>query len=80
MTDGTTIAERAWYQVEERRLLAEHGVDLPDDEPRCRACGCSESLACPDGCGWAQPDLCTLCAAELEQLAGPHAPPPRVTA
>lgn len=29
--------------------------------PVCRACGCSEQDACPTGCGWAEPDLCTSC-------------------
>lgn len=66
----STIADRAQYQLDERALLADLGVELPD-EPGCRECGCSEALACPEGCGWAQPDLCTVCAAELEQLADP---------
>ena len=64
-----TIAERASYQADERALL-ELGVDLGDEAP-CRECGCTESLACPQGCGWAQPDLCSVCAAELEALADP---------
>lgn len=71
---ANTIAERAAYQADERALLAEAGVELPD-EPACRECGCSDSLACPDGCGWAQPDLCTTCAVELEQLAAPLTQP-----
>jgi hypothetical protein len=65
-----TIAERASYQADERALLAELGVDLGDEAP-CRECGCTDSLACPQGCGWAQPDLCSACAAELEVLADP---------
>jgi len=65
-----TIAERARYQSIERALLAERGLDLGDETP-CRACGCTESLACPQGCGWAQPDLCSVCAAELDELADP---------
>lgn len=69
----STIAERAEYQAVERALLAELGVELAD-ESGCRECGCSESLACPQGCGWAQPDLCTVCAGELEQLASPLSP------
>jgi len=75
----STIAERAQYQVDERALLADLGVAIPD-EPACRECGCSESLACPQGCGWAQPDLCTVCAAELEQLADPAAHPSETVA
>lgn len=67
----STIAERARYQADERKLL---GVALADEVP-CRECGCSDSLACPQGCGWAQPDLCTVCARELEQLTSPLAAP-----
>lgn len=72
MSATNTIAERAAYQAAERELLAAAGVALPD-EPACRECRCSDSLACPEGCGWAQPDLCTVCAGELEQLASPLA-------
>jgi hypothetical protein len=28
----------------------------------CRSCGCSYYDPCEDGCGWAEPDLCTACA------------------
>lgn len=72
---ANTIAERAHYQAAERALLAELGIDL-GDEPPCRECGCSDSLACPQGCGWAQPDLCSACAADLDALADPVGIPP----
>lgn len=29
----------------------------------CRMCGCTQNDACDVGCGWAQGDLCTACAA-----------------
>lgn len=29
--------------------------------PVCRECGCSQDDACPQGCGWAEADLCTAC-------------------
>jgi hypothetical protein len=61
----STIADRTRYQAHERALLADQGIDL-SDEPPCRECGCSDSLACPQGCGWTQPDLCSACADELE--------------
>jgi hypothetical protein len=69
-TVASTIAERARYQADERTLLAARGIDLGDEAP-CRECGCTDTLACPQGCGWAQPDLCSVCAAELEALADP---------
>jgi hypothetical protein len=72
---ANTIAERAHYQAAERALLADWGIDLGDESP-CRECGCTDSLACPQGCGWAQPDLCSVCAGELEALADPVGDPP----
>lgn len=36
--------------------------ELLDDGPRCRVCGCGELSACPGGCVWAEPDLCSRCA------------------
>jgi hypothetical protein len=27
----------------------------------CRICRCSEHDPCDEGCGWAEPDLCTAC-------------------
>lgn len=35
--------------------------------PVCRACACSEYDPCPEGCGWAEADLCTSCAAAGSQ-------------
>ncbi len=70
----STIAERARYQEHERAVLADRGIKLGDETP-CRECGCSDSLACPQGCGWAQPDLCSVCAAEVDELADPLAIP-----
>lgn len=27
----------------------------------CRVCGCTENNACPGGCSWVGPDLCSSC-------------------
>ncbi len=27
----------------------------------CRECGCTDHAACPGGCIWVQPDLCSTC-------------------
>lgn len=27
----------------------------------CRVCGCTEDKACPGGCSWVEPDLCSEC-------------------
>ena len=28
----------------------------------CRVCGCTDTCGCPEGCSWAEPDLCSVCA------------------
>lgn len=62
-----SLEERRTYQREVREHLAADGIDV--DEPTCRGCGCSDSLGCPEGCWWAQSDLCSACAAELAEVA-----------
>lgn len=40
---------------------------LREDAPwnaACRVCGCSWFKACPVGCSWAEPNLCSACAGE----------------
>lgn len=32
----------------------------------CRVCGCTDDHACPGGCYWVKPDLCSRCAEEME--------------
>lgn len=27
----------------------------------CRVCGCTDDRACPGGCWWVEPDLCSQC-------------------
>jgi hypothetical protein len=34
----------------------------------CRACGCTDARACPGGCSWVEPDLCSNCATAMAQL------------
>lgn len=35
---------------------------------RCRICGCTHLRPCAGGCGWAEADLCTVCAEFRQQL------------
>jgi hypothetical protein len=35
----------------------------------CRRCGCSQYDACDEGCGWAEPYLCTACAGPAVEAA-----------
>lgn len=43
--------------AEARRLDVEQGASA------CRECGCTDNVACPGGCWWVEPDLCSTCAA-----------------
>lgn len=36
----------------------------PIAERRCAVCGCTEEHACPGGCYWVLPNLCSQCAAK----------------
>jgi hypothetical protein len=35
---------------------------------KCAICGCSENDACPEGCGWAETRLCTVCAELIDNI------------
>lgn len=37
----------------------------------CRGCGCTDARACPGGCSWAQPGLCTVCAESANEVKAP---------
>lgn len=36
----------------------------------CRVCGCTDDKACPGGCVWAEPDLCSRCYLETQAQGG----------
>jgi len=35
---------------------------------RCRICHCTYIRPCPAGCGWAEADLCDVCAGFRDEL------------
>ena len=37
----------------------------PPTERVCAGCGCTDGRACPGGCWWATPDLCSTCQRTL---------------
>jgi hypothetical protein len=43
------------------------------DEAQCRICGCTESEACPGGCGWEQDNVCSSCCNEMGVPRDEHA-------
>lgn len=40
----------------------DHILDRVRTEMVCRVCGCTDDNACPGGCYWVKPDLCSACA------------------
>ena len=38
---------------------------------RCRVCGCTDERACPGGCHWITPDLCSECAPAVRGIIVP---------
>ena len=48
-------------------FVTAHLVDYLRDEvdpsagAHCRVCGCTDEYACPGGCEWAEPNLCSRC-------------------
>lgn len=45
-----------------RGTIAALGLDGPALDGVCRECGCTDDRACPGGCWWVEPDLCSACA------------------
>ena len=35
---------------------------------KCRVCGCDWNHPCPGGCSWAEDDLCSRCASQLDEM------------
>lgn len=61
------VDERRAYITEARATIAADPVGLQDlileeIEQCCAGCGCSDMVACPERCGWAEYGLCTACA------------------
>lgn len=75
VSDGALMVPRLEAELAVA-LARQHGAKIANAEiagsRHCRVCGCTEFNACsgPDGpCGWAGPDLCTVCAAYPEPAA-----------
>jgi len=46
--------------------IEEEFAEMNKADPVCRVCGCTELCACPEGCWWVEPDLCSSCAEKAE--------------
>ena len=38
------------------------------DVRKCRVCGCTDDRACEGGCYWVEEDLCSQCAADVDEV------------
>lgn len=45
-----------------KKAATPRGRFEPFKVARCRVCGCTDNQACPEGCWWVEPDLCSSCA------------------
>ncbi len=45
----------------------EHIMERVDGEQVCRVCGCTQDNACLGGCCWVEDDLCSQCAAKMDE-------------
>lgn len=54
-------------------LWIPEGVQVPEGRS-CRGCGCTDDRACPGGCSWLEPGLCSSCGPDaVRPLEGPGA-------
>ena len=44
-------------------------IVIYEEPQRCRVCGCTDDHACPGGCYWVEPDLCSQCAEKMQEEA-----------
>ncbi len=64
---GRTVQECAEQLLREQLrevMVARHkaGLDAALGGVRtCRKCGCTDAMACPEGCFWVDEDLCSAC-------------------
>jgi len=51
--------------------LPKNQLNNEDPQPvqKCRVCGCTQERACPGGCYWVEPDLCSSCVDEQIEIS-----------
>jgi len=66
--DGTARVSRVDVKASEIDVRVEpymktiEEIVHPAEEQKCRVCGCTQERACPGGCYWVEPTLCSTCA------------------
>jgi hypothetical protein len=60
--DHTGNREYSGGVTTDRQIAVDRAAELNRREVRsCRVCGCTDKNACPGGCYWVEPDLCSRC-------------------
>ncbi len=55
----------AQLRAEHRAMEIERQIEQSRDGV-CAVCGCTPERACPGGCVWIEPDLCSRCAEGID--------------
>lgn len=61
-TDGSMDYPNEEEKAKGEAILARIEAEANEGVQRCRVCGCTDDHACPGGCYWVAPDLCSACA------------------
>jgi len=70
VAEGAGFRDNAIFQLSELRKFLNSQPELKANGTtgHCRGCGCTEASACPEGCYWVEPDLCSVCARKFCHL------------
>lgn len=50
-------------------MPAGFAIHIPPSSDRpCVGCGCTDQQACPEGCVWVLPGICSACCAQAEPI------------
>jgi hypothetical protein len=71
--DDPNAGKQLVYQlvagVEQHARTEDSGeLEHQADDGVCRVCGCTDDHACPGGCFWVEPDLCSRCDETIDNI------------
>ena len=73
-SDGKAVTGTGGTVDERAETVDERAETVDEDEQKCRVCGCTDDMACPGGCYWVEPDLCSRCAERMRREDVSHQP------
>lgn len=68
LVEGTLTFENCVALDEQVESVIPAALAIIGEEDICRRCGCRDHRPCPEGCGWAEDLLCTVCDEAGERL------------